>query len=247
MEKDYEKAYHESEYTYWWFVSRRDAIIHLLKDEDRSKKILDVGCAGGPLMGDLTERGFTNVYGIDYSAESIELCRQRGFKNAFVMDAHQPDFPDNSFDIIIASDSLEHLEKENTALSSWYRILKPGGKIYVFVPAFMHLWSEHDVVNMHYRRYTKSTLSAALRKAGFKIKKAGYWNFLMYFPTAVLRLLQRLTSAGNAKEAKRKTDIEKVPGMVNGILKFMIRKIENPVFRLQPFPVGVSVYAKAVK
>src|SRR5207253_9325776 len=127
-------------------------------------KILDIGCAGGPLLLDLKNAGFYNLYGVDVSEKAAEVCKQRGLENVYVMDGHNPEFEENSFDVIIASDSLEHLQDDMLALKNWNRLLKPGGELYVFVPAFMYLWSKHDVVNQHFRRYTAVELKRKMEE-----------------------------------------------------------------------------------
>ena len=100
MDKDYEIKYHAEEEKNWWFVSRRNVILKLLKRTDKSAKILDIGCGGGPLLLDLKAAGFTNVYGLDFSEEAVAKCVERGLSNVYVMDGHSPKFEPESFDII---------------------------------------------------------------------------------------------------------------------------------------------------
>ena len=175
MDKAYEEKYHQIEEWNWWFIARRKAILSLLKNTDKKSKILDIGCAGGPLLNDLKNQGFENASGADFSAEAVAKCKQRGLQ-AYQMDAHNLQFEPNNFDLLIASDSLEHLEFDEKALKNWYNILKPGGRILVFVPAYMFLWSEHDTVNHHFRRYTKTELTKKMQQAGFTVKRSCYWN-----------------------------------------------------------------------
>ncbi len=70
------------------------------------------------------------------------------------------------------------------------RVLKPGGTAIIFVPAHQFLWSEHDVVNHHKKRYSKTELIKAIEKNGLEIKRSGYWNFLLFFPICGIRLIQ---------------------------------------------------------
>lgn len=244
MDKAYEEKYHDIEEWNWWFVSRRKAILSLLEGTDKHARILDIGCAGGPLLNELKQQGYDNAAGADFSAEAVAKCKSRGLQ-AFQMDAQALEFEPNSFDILIASDSLEHLEKDEQALASWYKILKPGGRIIVFVPAYMFLWSDQDIVNYHFRRYTKSDLLEKMSKAGFTIKKKGYWNFAVFFPTAVFRILQRIKNKiSPAKVAK--DQLSGFGGFSNKILMNWM-KLENKIFKAAPFPCGVSVYIDAAK
>lgn len=244
MDKSYEEKYHDIEEWNWWFVARRQAILSLIKDTPREARILDIGCAGGPLLHELKQNGFANAAGADFSAEAVAKCKARGLE-AYEMDAQNLQFNDNTFDLLIASDSLEHLEKDEQALASWYRILKPGGRILVFVPAYMFLWSEQDTVNYHFRRYTKNELVGKMRKAGFDVKRKGYWNFAVFFPTAVFRLLQRLKNK-IAPSRQAKDQLSGFGALSNKILSGWM-SFENKIFAASPFPCGVSAFAEARK
>ena len=78
MKKNYEKKYHEIEAVHFWFRSRRNYILQLLKYENRTCKILDIGCSSGLLLNDLANAGFdkNNLYGIDISKKAVENCKK---------------------------------------------------------------------------------------------------------------------------------------------------------------------------
>jgi SAM-dependent methyltransferase len=237
LDKDYEEKYHNLEERNWWFVSRRRAILSLLKNTDKQARILDIGCAGGSLLNDLMNAGFENVTGTDVSAEAVAKCASRGLQ-VCQMDAHNLQFDPNQFDVIIASDTLEHLEFDEKALVNWHGILKSGGRILVFVPAYKFLWSGHDVINHHFRRYTKNGLAKRMQSAGFEVKRKGYWNFAAFFPTAIFRMLQRSRQA--------KDQLSGFGEFSNKILTGWM-KIENEIFQATAFPCGVSVFVEAEK
>src|SRR5437868_7827897 len=109
----------------------------------------------------------------------------------------------------------------------------------------MFLWSEQDVVNFHFRRYTRDALVAKMEKAGFKMKQSGYWNFGVFFPTAIFRLLQRVKNKiSPSKEAK-----DQLSGFSPTANKILIgwMNFENKIFKAMPFPCGVSVFVEATK
>lgn len=249
MDKEYEVKYHEQEETNWWFVSRRNIILQQLKGNKvpSKAKILDIGSAGGILSLYLISKGYENVYSLDYSEDAIALCKKRGLKNAFVMDGQRPDFPEHEFDVIIASDSLEHLFDDKLALNNWFKILKANGIAIIYVPAFMWLWSKHDEINFHYRRYTRKELNNKLTSCGFTIVKSGYWNFLVFIPTAILRLMQKAFKKGNLKKMNSQSDqLLKLPKWINKILMGLVI-FENKLTSKIRLPIGISTFAIAKK
>jgi ubiquinone/menaquinone biosynthesis C-methylase UbiE len=244
MDGDYEQLYHELETKHWWFSTRRALWMRLLRAFSSNSVILEIGCSGGPLLKQLNEAGFREIRGIDISEKAIEKAHQSGFKNASVMDAHQLVFEDNTFDIIIASDVLEHLEGEHKALSEWRRVLKPGGTLLVGVPAFKLLWSHHDVINHHQRRYTVSSLLNALKKAGFEVSYHFYWNSLLFIPRLFFNLLNK-----RRPEQSQSSHLFLPHPWVNTVLTLMMM-FENlwvTIFYASFLPFGISIIASAKK
>jgi SAM-dependent methyltransferase len=243
VQKGYEKKYHEIETDHFWFRARREFIIKLLAGTNKEAKILDIGCSSGILLKELESNSFNAqyLYGLDISPEAIRNCKNNGIENAYVMDGHTPSFG-HQFDIIIASDNLEHLKDDHLALKNWYEALKPGGKLYVFVPAYMFLWSHHDVANMHYRRYTKKELSQKLSDVGFQIERKSYWNVSLFLP---LYFKRKLSSFMKYKDEKIHGDIDDIP-KINKTLLALLRA-ENHFIKRINVPMGVSVFCVASK
>lgn len=241
MEATFEKTYHEIETEHFWFKSRRRYIRQLLKNSPKDFKILDIGCSSGILLNELIEDGFKreNLYGIDVSEKAIANCKQNGIQNAFIMDAQEITLQEK-FDVIIASDCLEHLQEDDKALKNWYNLLKEDGAIFVFVPAFMSLWSQHDEVNLHYRRYTLLQLKQKMQASGFKIKKSSYWNFFLFVPIWLVRQIGKLQ-----KRKENTGDLNGIPA-TNSILLGLI-SFENKLLKKVSFPFGVSAFCIATK
>lgn len=241
MVESFEKKYHEIETEHFWFKSRRSYIRDLLKQTPKDAKILDIGCSSGVLLNELIEDGFKKekLYGIDVSEKAIANAKDNGLTHVYVMDAQEITLKEK-FDIIIASDCLEHLQQDEKALQNWYNLLAQGGQIMIFVPAFMSLWSQHDEVNLHYRRYTLSQLKSKVQAAGFKIDKASYWNFSLFTPVYLSRKI-----SGLFKLKKKTGDLSGVP-TANGLLYNLIN-LENKLLRKVSFPFGVSTFCIAKK
>jgi len=237
MENEYESKYHKIENDYWWFIARRDIIYKLLQNLNISKnsEILEIGCSGGVLLEFLRQNGFQNLSGLDISKKAIDLCKRRNLKNTFVMDALKPNL-NKTYDVIIALDVLEHLEDDSQALSEWNKLLKVNGKLLVFVPAFNFLWSSHDVVNKHYRRYSKKQLTTLLSESNFKIIRASYWNLTLFYPISIYRIFSRIF---NSKQ--KKDQMFDVSYLTNKILLILVR-FENKILEKINFPVGVSFF-----
>jgi len=250
MDLTYEAKYHQLEEAHWWFASRRDAVYDLIKQLKlpTTAAVLEIGCSGGPLMQLLRAAGYTDLTGVDVSGPAIELAQARGVPNVSVMDGAALAFGDARFDLVIASDVLEHIEDEGRALREWARVLRPGGQLLVFVPAHAYLWSEHDVVNHHFRRYSRQGLMAALGRAGLHVGRSSFWNAAMYFPTAALRLGRRLVSGPVSPVQKPGAtgDLHHFAGPANTLLLLWV-KLENRLLRWLNLPLGVSVFALAQK
>lgn len=237
MDKGYEQKYFVIEEKNWWFQARRKTILSLVKKYPKDINILDIGCSGGLLMRALKANGYTNVTGLDISPEAIEQCKKSGLNDVFIMDAHCPDFKDETFDLIIASDNLEHLKDDELALNNWNKLLKKNGNAIIFVPAFMSLWSEHDVVNLHFRRYKKQELVNKSQKAGFDVVKSSYWNSLLFFPAYIYRKFRNMVSDPNVNP---KDHFEDYNSLINGTLRSWIG-FEDIFFNSTGLPIGLSV------
>lgn len=242
MEIEYEKRYHEVETENWWFVSRRRYLLDVLKDAPKDSLILDIGCSSGIFLKELEKQGFKmeHLFGIDISEKAIENCKNNGIQNAFVMDAQKITLPEK-FDIIVASDCLEHLQDDTQALKNWHGLLKTGGMLYVFVPAFQSLWSKHDEVNMHFRRYTNKELKDKLTSEKFTVLKSSYWNFFLFIPLYLFRKIDAVLSRNKKKEGQI------IDGKMTNAVLLQLLLFENRLLKYVNFPFGVSTFCIAKK
>ena len=239
MDKQYESIYHTAEDTNWWFKTRQDFVYRYLVQQNvpSSGRILDIGCGGGGLLSYLRDRGFINLFGIDLSPEAISFCTSRGLASVAIDDAqHVNTMPNESFDIIIASDVLEHLEHASAAMRRWRELLKPSGKLIVFVPAYQALWSERDVLNKHVTRYTEKKLLMVAEAAGLSSVLSSYWNFFMFAPYALLLKLKKHTK-------NKIVEIQNKETAVNSMLKKILWIENSLILHGARFPFGVSFLA----
>lgn len=138
---------------------------------------LDIGAAGGGNTRILRDLGMLAVP-VENGFVGGALARDRGLP-AVLGDACQLPFRDSVGSLVVAFDVLEHLVDDATALGEMRRVLTPGGRLLVAVPADMRLWSAHDVAVGHMRRYSREGLIQAVQAAGFRVDSVRSWNVLL--------------------------------------------------------------------
>ncbi len=226
---------------HWWYRVRRDLIhdlIHAHLDLGRRLSILDVGCGGGALMKELEIYG--NVFGVDFSDTAIDFCKRRNITNVQKSGIELLPFPAGHFDLVLAMDVLEHIPKDDDGVREVFRVLKSGGILIVFVPAFMFLWGITDELSQHYRRYTIAQVSSIVESKGFTVVRKSYFNTFLFIPIAGLRLLVRLFRI-------KTRDENKIGGRFINKILYMIFSIERLILRYINMPFGVSCMIVAKK
>ncbi len=227
--------------SHWWWVARRKVLRRLLNrflGKDRKRKILEVGCSTGSNLRMLQDFGI--VHAMELHPPAVEFCRMR-FPGIRIYDGGIPDPLRDRYDAICLFDVLEHIDDEDGALEWIDDHLAPGGVLLLTVPAFDFLWSRHDELAQHCRRYTRPMLEALLRHR-FDVIYASYFNTHLFPAIAAVRLLQRLLHLGGGENDKAAGG----NGISNKVLEavFASERIWLPALRL---PFGVSIFAAARK
>jgi SAM-dependent methyltransferase len=232
---------YQVEGTHWWFVGRRRIIRSFIEricadlKLDRPR-ILDIGCGTGANLEMLAEFGETE--GVDVSPDALAFCRERGLQNVRQGEAEHLPYDDGSFDLVTALDVVEHLDDDVGGLSEMRRVLRPGGRALLFVPALMFLWGVQDDVSHHRRRYTRAGLKRVVKAAGFAVESATYANITFFAPILVGRLLLRIT--GYKLESENNINV----GMLNGLMGSVLGA-ESSILRHANLPFGVSAICVA--
>jgi len=199
------EAYVERDH--WWFRGRRRLVAAMIRafGIPPSAQVLDVGCGTGSNLRLLVELGFGDVTGLDRSEDAIRWCREKQLPAVERGDLCALPFPEDHFDLVIATDVLEHIDEPDAGVAELRRVLRPGGTLIVTVPAFESLWGLQDDVSHHKRRYRRDELVVQLRAAGFIVARSFHFNFLLFVPIWLARQLIRWLGVEVASENENNT------------------------------------------
>ena len=223
---------------HWWHYGTKMFFLGLIKKSlPKGAELLDAGCGVGDMLMLLVDH--YRVTGIDCSEDAMKYCAERGI-SCYVRqgDISNLPFNDGSFDGVLSLDVLYHswVADDVDAAREMYRVLKPGGRVFIQLPAYEWLRSGHDEWAFSGRRYTATRLSGLLTSAGFKNLRVGYRVALLFPFAAARRLLFR--HAGS--------DMRRENPFINSFLKGVMI-IENAITLRFGFPFGLSVFGVAEK
>jgi SAM-dependent methyltransferase len=222
---------------HWWYVARRQILSELIKRSVRlpaGGKILEIGCGTGHNLEMLSGHGHVDAVELDDDARSLASTRL----GRPVLAGKLPDIADeigDRYDLVTLLDVLEHIPDDKGALAGTIRLLKPGGKLLLTVPANPWMWTAHDAVHHHHRRYRKREVARLAREAGFEIDLLSHFNTLLYPPIAAVRLV------GKARN-KEESDDRMPSAPVNSLLNRIFAAERSLIGRV-PMPFGVSLAA----
>lgn len=216
----------------FWFEAKNDLIRILMNKASRNKKdlrILNIGAGTGNDLKVISSFGDSYVVDIDTKALSLiddALCAEKK-----LADACNLPYSDSFFDAVVSFDVFEHIENDRKAINEAYRVLKKGGILVFTVPAFQFLFSSHDKVLCHQRRYNKKSIKALL--SPFNNHEIFFWNSFLFAPAAILRILK--------KKSKPKVDQMNLPLCMNTLL-YKLTSIDNFLIeRNISMPIGLSI------
>ncbi len=204
MDPKFYKEYFYLERNHWWFTARLkilEAYISRLEISQGGEplKILNAGVATGATSEMLSK--FGEVVSLEYDEDCCDFLEARTTIVPVRGSLTSLPFDNEQFDLVCAFDVIEHIENDALACRELSRVLKSGGAYIITVPAFNFLWSQHDVVNHHYRRYSKTKLLHTLTSNQLVSTYSTFFNFLLFIPIAIYRVLQKVLP----KSAKSKT------------------------------------------
>lgn len=220
----------------WWYKGRAYVVYNVLDTFLKTKNIenvLDLGSGFGGMFPYLSKYG--KVSAMELDEEARVFCQNRGYNQTFA--TSEEAFSEENFSLVGMFDVLEHVEDDKKIVGEIFKNITSGGHIVITVPAYNWLWSVHDVEHHHYRRYTAKHLKKILSEAGFVIEYSSYWNFCLFFPIAILRLL----GFGGGESLGKPSFYDKFFKKIISIESFFIPKVSFP------FGTGIVVIASKSK
>jgi SAM-dependent methyltransferase len=228
----------ELEEKHWWFVARRNILQSTLSTLQlpKSSDILEVGCGTGGNIAFL--RKFGELICVESDNSAAKLARERNLVPILsgALPNEMPVF-NRQFDLIVLFDVIEHIDDDGESLRVLCKLLNPGGRIVLTVPAFSYLWSQHDEENHHKRRYSRKSLSSLVLSNGLSLDYISYFNFWLFPLVAGIRVIRKVIPY---KESWQ--DMKLPAAFLNRILQFIF-KSERHLIGKRYLPFGMSLVA----
>ena len=182
MDANAYRQFLELERDHWWFRGRRTVYFGLLEHElaaARPERTLDLGCGMGGFLEGLAGLG-GRVFHSDVDLDSLRQCTERGFPHGVVSSGYALPYRDAAFDLVCMFDALEHIPDDQAVMREVARVLRPGGHVFVSVPAYQFLYANNDRVAQHERRYTRGRLARVFDQAGLEVRRNTHTNVFLF-------------------------------------------------------------------
>lgn len=242
MDKQYYIEYYKYEREHWFFLARNFILMQHLKKQigkSNSIKILNIGIATGKTSELLSE--FGEVKSVEFDEACFNFTKEKVPQLDLIQGSIlELPFEDNQFDLVCAFDVIEHVKDDELAVSEMKRVCKKKGMVFVSVPAYKFLWSDHDVINMHERRYTRSMLVKLFKEDG-KIIFRSYFNFWLFLPILLYRKVVSPFVSNDSEQVAKDFNVTGNSNLVHKILLKLFKSESSIMNRGVSFPFGVSL------
>lgn len=233
MDPKYGERYRDLYREHWWWCARTKLIVDALcrlQPRQGWSNILDIGCGDGLFFDRLAE--FGEVEGVEPFAELVSADNPH--RSRIYICPFDDNFrPGKQYSLILMLDVLEHLENPAAALRHVLDLLSPGGTFIATVPAFMCLWTNHDVLNHHFIRYTKATFRGVAQQASLQIREQRYLYHWMFPAKLSVRFLERMLHSDPVPA--------KVPSNWLNTTLYWLSRVEQRTISHLPVPFGSSL------
>lgn len=225
-------------------ASRNDAVAQVKKFMPSAQAvIMEIGCSSGFLIRDLA-KAFPEavIVGADVVKEPLyRLARTLPGIPLIRFDLLQCPLPDQSVDVLVMLNVLEHIQDDVGALQKAFNLLKPGGSLIIEVPAGPYLYDSYDAELHHFRRYSAAELQHKLTNAGFKVCRKSHLGFVLFPAFAAVKLLNKCSSPRKNKAVVRE---QATSTSDNSLIKFAM-EFESKQLATFQLPFGIRALMTA--
>ncbi len=235
---------YDAEEKHFWFIARKEFIFQNMQRFIHDKgDLIEIGAGTGNVARYLRENGYHNISVGEMHMNGLRYAKEYGIEKCYQFDLLKTPF-EAEFDTVCLFDVLEHINEDNKALSSVYKMLKNEGSVVITVPAHGWLWNRDDRIAGHKRRYTKKVLTELLERSGFETVTARYF-FISILPLLLLRRFVNGDDGSQIRKEEYSHDIT-INRFLNGVL-LGISRLENKINRFIPNIMGGSILIIARK
>lgn len=239
--------YREVEDRSYWFKHRANCLVDLLRRFPPQGAIFDIGGGSGVMSLAMLRAGVAPVL-VEPSQAAAASARSRGLRDVICSTLQDAQFHEGCLPAAAMFDVLEHIQYQRQILTDVAAALKPGGRLYITVPAYSWLWSEHDDNVGHFRRYTTGALRRALRDSGFDVEHASYIFAPLTLPILLMRSLPyRILGGGRATQQSFAKEHATDGGPLSRAMDWLLRLERWWARHRFPIPLGSSCIAVAHK
>lgn len=228
----------------FWFMHRNKCITKAVELYSPKELFFDIGGGNGFVAKALQNAG-RQVVLIEPGKKGCVNAQKRGVQQIICGTFKSIQLKPSSIGACGFFDVIEHIENDLELLQSLYHFIKPGGIVYITVPAYNFLWSQEDIDAGHFRRYTLNSITDVLKKAGYNII---YNTYLFSFLPAPIFLSRTLPyklklSMKESNHKKDHTNKNVLSKLVDKLLAIEAARIKHQ----KKIPFGSSCFIVAQK
>jgi ubiquinone/menaquinone biosynthesis C-methylase UbiE len=219
---------------------RREFVKSIVGRDDHNLNVLEIGPGVGENLDNFLGPNGERPHITDVDLAPLTICQSGGHLLSTQSDAASLPYRSGSFDFVLAGDVLEHCQNDAKSLMEIWRVVRDEGSVVLTVPAFMVLWSRHDELAGHKRRYRKHDFLLLCEKSGFQVQEAYYFNFILFLPTLVTKKALKLV------KPRAYVDATSTPSKLNALL-LLIMRFDIYVAPKLRAPFGISIFVRLKK
>lgn len=226
-----------------------EKLLRSTKRFNKTTKVLDIGCGTGISLPWLKSTNLAgSVVQTDISEFAVQFCQKRGYKKVLLSSAGTLPFKDNSFDLAISIDVIQHVHKGDLerSIKEAFRVLRPGGSLLIRTNVFRR--GHHTENTNTYRRFKREELRQLVENAGFFVERLTYANsisaLLSFIPISAIKRQIPGESADN-DQGLHLTIPDKI--QIKDLIQSLLFRIEAFLVAWVNIPCGHSMVLLAKK